>query len=130
MIVVDSSTVVAGLVDSGPAGRWAEDVLASASLAAPHLLGAEVTNVLRRAVAAGDITNDVASLALGDLAQLRVQRFPFEPVADRIWALRHSVTAYDAWYVAVAEWLDVPLATLDLRLTRAHGPSCRFLVPT
>ncbi|MDH3683332.1 MAG: type II toxin-antitoxin system VapC family toxin [Acidimicrobiia bacterium] len=89
-----------------------------------------MADVLRRAVTTGDITSDVASLALRDLVQLGPQYFPFEFVADRVWALRHNVTAYDAWYVALAEWLDAPLATLDLRLAGAIGPTCRFIVPS
>ena len=38
------------------------------------------------------------------------------------------VADMDAWYVAVAEALSAPLATLDIRLTKAPGPHCRFLV--
>ena len=41
-----------------------------------------------------------------------------------------ATTDYDAWYVAAAEALGLPLATLDRRLSRAAGPSCRFLVPS
>ena len=51
------------------------------------------------------------------------------PHAERVWALRHNLTAYDAWYVAVAEALDCPLATLDRRLSRASGPACEVLTP-
>jgi predicted nucleic acid-binding protein len=40
-----------------------------------------------------------------------------------------SVTPDDAWYVALAEALDVPLATLDVRLAAASGPRCVFLTP-
>lgn len=126
-LVVDSSVVVAALVDTGPDGIWAEAQLASGPLAAPHLMPAEVGNVLRRAVAAGDLSADVASLAHGDLLDLRVGLFPYEPFADRVWDLRGGVTAYDAWYVALAEQLDAPLATLDQRLRRAPGPRCRFV---
>jgi predicted nucleic acid-binding protein len=43
--------------------------------------------------------------------------------------LRVTVSAYDAWYVALAEALDVPFATLDSRLARAPGPRCAFHVP-
>ncbi len=43
--------------------------------------------------------------------------------------LRHNLTSYDAWYVALAEALDLPLGTLDARLIRAGGGSCRFLIP-
>ena len=55
--------------------------------------------------------------------------FAFEPFAARAWALRATVTSYDAWYVAVAEAIATPLATLDLRLARAAGPRCRFQTP-
>lgn len=54
---------------------------------------------------------------------------PFEPFAERVWELRRNVTSYDAWYVAVAEAFRLPLATLDRRLSRASGPSCRFRLP-
>ena len=47
----------------------------------------------------------------------------------RIWGLRSNLTSYDAWYVALAEGLDCPLATLDRTLTRAPGPKCAFIVP-
>jgi predicted nucleic acid-binding protein len=61
--------------------------------------------------------------------QLNIELFSYEPFSDRIWELRHDVTSYDAWYVAIAESLDLPLATLDEHLCRAKGPECEFLVP-
>lgn len=131
MIVVDASLVAAALVDGGPDGTWAEGVLETADhLAAPHLLPAEVANVLRRASLAGELGDDVASLAHADLLALRVELFPWEPLAYRAWDLRRNLTAYDAWYVALAEALGAPLATLDERLARAAGPRCEFVVPS
>ena len=130
MTVVDASVVVAALVDGGGDGRWAEDVLQEEPLAAPHHLPVEVANILRRAALSEDLSPDVASLAHADLLDLRVDLVAYAPLADRVWELRSNVTAYDAWYVALAEQLDVPLATLDQRLSRATGPQCRFLVPT
>ena len=127
-VVVDASVVVAALVDSGPDGRWAEEVLAAGGLVAPSLLPVEVASVLRRA-AAGGIGDDVASLAHADLGALAVRFVPYEVVAERVWALRATVTPYDAWYVAVAELLGLELATLDRRLARAVGPACGFLLP-
>jgi predicted nucleic acid-binding protein len=59
-----------------------------------------------------------------------VELFPFAPLADRVWALHPTVTAYDAAFVAVAEALDAPLVTLDRRLARASGPRCAFVVPS
>jgi predicted nucleic acid-binding protein len=128
-LVVDASIVVAALVDSGPAGLWAESLLRSEPLTAPHLMPAEVSNILRRAAIAGDITSDAAALAQNDLLALRVELFPFQPFASRVWALRANVTAYAAWYVALAEVLAAPLATLDAKLSRAAGPACAFVMP-
>lgn len=129
LVVVDASIVVAALVDGGPDGRWAEQVLLSGDLAAPHLLPAEVGNVLRRAALIGQISADAATLAHADLQALRIDLFPYEPFAGRIWELRANVTAYDAWYVALAELLDCPLATLDQRLARAPGINCEVTLP-
>ena len=125
-LVVDASVVVAALVDSGPDGAWADALLAGGALAAPHLLPVEVASALRRAVLAGELSGEIASLAYADLLDLRVELFPYEPTAERAWELRDTVTAYDAWYVALAESLEASLATLDARLTRAPGPRCEF----
>lgn len=127
--VVDASVVVAALIDDGPAGRWAEELLASTPLAAPHLMPVEAANILRRAALAGDVSDDIASLAHADLLALAVDLFPYDVLADRIWELRGAVTAYDGCYVALAESLKAPLATLDGHLTRAPGPRCSFIGP-
>lgn len=128
-LVVDSSVVVAALVDGGPDGVWAERLLATEPLAAPHLMQVEAANILRRAAIAGEITSEAAALAHGDLLALRVDLFPYEPLAGRVWDLRENLTAYDACYVSLAEALDASLATLDGRLARASGPSCPFELP-
>jgi predicted nucleic acid-binding protein len=129
MLVVDAAMVVAALVDSGPDGSWANRRLASDALAAPHLMPVEVANILRRAVLSGELSADSASMAHADLLALRVDLFPYGPFAVRVWELRDNVTAYDAWYVALAESLDAKLATLDARLSRATGPRCTFELP-
>jgi predicted nucleic acid-binding protein len=40
-----------------------------------------------------------------------------------------NLSCYDAWYVALAEFLGVKLATLNARLARAPGPCCGFWLP-
>ena len=115
--------------DRGPDGTWAEGLLSSDHLAAPHLMPVEVANILRRALRAGEISGDTASLAHADLLALPVELFPYAPFGARTWELRTSITAYDGWYVAVAEALSASLATLDARLSRAAGPRCDFVVP-
>jgi predicted nucleic acid-binding protein len=127
--VVDASVVVAALVDSGPHGEWAEGILAAGSLHAPELALVETANILRRLEWAKQISASEANAAYEDLTQLDMELFSFNPFSDRVWELRHTVTCYDAWYVALAEALTLPLATLDGRLYRAAGPTCRFLTP-
>ncbi len=129
LLVVDASVLIVALVDGGADGQWAEEILTGGSLAAPHLMPVEVANILRRAERAGEISADVAALAHADLADLRVDLFPYLPFADRVWEPRSNLTAYDAWYVALAERLECELATLDGRLSRAPGPRCGFVVP-
>lgn len=129
-MIVDASVVVAGLLDDGPEGRWAEDVLASVGLAAPHLLPAEVANVLRRMERRGDISSDLATLAMGDIESLGIDLVEFAPFHRRIWALHHNLTSYDGWYVALAEAVGEPLATLDRRLADATGIGCEVLFPS
>ena len=127
--VVDASLLVAALVDSGPDGAWAEEVVADAPLYAPELVSVEATNILRRLERAKQITSATANAAYEDLLQLDLELVPFQPFAQRIWELRHNVTSYDAWHVALAESISLPLATLDKKLARTKGVTCEFLTP-
>jgi predicted nucleic acid-binding protein len=129
MLVVDASAIVALLVDAGPDGTWAERVLAGEQLVAPHLMPVEAANILRRAAARGDVSADAAALAHADLLSLGVDLYPYEPFAPRVWELRENLSAYDAWYVALAEAMHARLATLDRAMSRAAGPRCGFLTP-
>lgn len=128
-VVADASAVVALLIDAGPVGRWARDVVVDGPLLAPHLMPGEVTNILRRRLLAGDLSGDNAAMAHADLVALPVELISYAPCAGRVWELHPNLTAYDAWYVAIAEAFDGSMATLDLRLARARGPRCAFLTP-
>ncbi len=128
-LVIDSSVIIAALIDTGPEGSWAESLIASETLVAPELVMVEATNILRRLEFAKDISSLESGLAQKDLMRLDVQLFPFHPFADRIWALRNDLAGDDAWYVALAEALDCCLATLDYTLTKASGVKCDFAVP-
>lgn len=103
--------------------------MAEESLAAPELVLVEASNILRRLERADEISSLEATISHGDLLQLDMELVPFAPFARRVWALRNNLTSYDAWYVALAETLDCPLATLDRGLARASGPECRIVVP-
>lgn len=129
MAVVDASVLVAATTDAGPEGSWAERIIEKGDLVAPHLVLVEATNILRRLEQMKRLTQLEATAAHEDLLHLDLELLPFEPFAARIWELRHNLTSYDAWYVAIAEAIEIPLATIDRRLARASGPQCRFSTP-
>jgi predicted nucleic acid-binding protein len=129
LIVLDASALVAAVADEGPEGRWAERLVLLDVLAAPHLVLVEAGNILRRLVLAGSLSEREGALAHGDVLDCDLELFPYSPFARRIWELHRVITVCDAWYVALAEALRAPLATLDRKLTRAHGTRCRFLTP-
>ncbi len=101
----------------------------SGLLLGPELVHAEATNILRRLERARLITTSEANAAQEDFTQLDIELFPFEPFAGRIWELRHNVTSYYAWYVAIAEALNLTLATMDEPLSKSNGVTCKFLTP-
>ena len=129
-LVVDASVLVEALTNRDEAGRWARQALQLDGIVSAHHAPLEVANVLRRLESTGEVSPDLAAIANVELSAMRLDLYPFQPYADRVWQLRHSVTIQDGWYVALAESLGAPLATVDLRLTRAPGPQCSFLTPT
>lgn len=84
-----------------------------------HLLDIEVTHVLRQLVLAGRLIPGQASAILADLAEFRLIRHLHYAHLERIWQLRSNLSAYDAAYVSLAEFLDAPLLTLDARMAHA-----------
>lgn len=119
MIVLDASSAVCVLLNS-PVDRAARirERLRGEELQAPHLIDLEVAHALRRMVLIGDLTSAGAEEALNSLAWLEVDRHPHYPFLGDIWRMRSNRTAYDAAYVALAEFLRAPLITLDGRMAR------------
>jgi predicted nucleic acid-binding protein len=95
------------------------------TLHAPHLIDAEVSQVLRRNVTNKVLPEGRAKEALQDLADIRLRRYPHIPFLPRVWGLRANLTAYDALYVALAESLDATLVTRDGKLAASPGHSAR-----
>ena len=113
-------------------GRDAEDDLLAAlagDIDAPHLVDIEVLSVLRGLVLGGKLDPVDAVRSRRDYFAFTITRHETEPLAERIWQLRHQFTAYAASYLALAEALKVPLITCDAKLaTRGHSAEIH-LVP-
>ncbi len=122
VIVLDASAVVALLLNT-PAGSRVAEAISSAelSLQAPELVDVEVLQALRRYVRTGELTAERGGICVEALGQLDISRFGHAELASRVWAPRENLTAYDAAYIALAEALDAPPLTLDVRLAAAPG---------
>ena len=122
MIVVDASVIVEMLLRTQAGIRVEPRIQTMTSTVhSPHLLDAEVAHVVRRYTLAADIDAERGAEMVGILRDLVIHRHDHRPLLGRVWELRHSVGAYDALYVALAEALDAPLLTADGRLATAHG---------
>ncbi len=60
---------------------------------------------------------------------MSIERHDAEYLRRRIWMMRHNLTAYDAAYVALAEALNLPLATSDFKLAAVAVNYCEVLIP-
>jgi len=126
VIVLDASAAVEWLLRTPAGEALGRQLISSAeTLHAPHLIDVEVAQVMRRYVLNGIVRADRAQMALQDLADLRIRRYPHPPLIDRVWQLRGNLTAYDAFYVALAERLDASLITRDSKLAAAPGHKAR-----
>ena len=126
MIVIDASAVLEILLNTAAGERLADRVLHPAeTVHAPHLLDVEVLQVLRRYARAGDLVAERGQEAIEDLNDLPLTRYPHQILLDRVWELRHNLTAYTAIYIALAEALDAPLVTRDKRLASSRGHDAR-----
>jgi predicted nucleic acid-binding protein len=125
VLVVDTSAVIAALAAADPPLELLERLASDNDLHAPHLIDVEFLHALRRLCFSGDMSEDRAADARVDFRDLAVVRYPHEELTDRIWELRHNLTAYDAAFVALAEALEAPLVTVDGRLATAPGHAAR-----
>lgn len=96
------------------------------ALFAPAHLDAEIVSALRGIARSSPGLDGIVPRALAHLAGFPVRRMPLAPLLQRMWELRHNLTAYDAAYIALAERLDAVLITCDARLATANGPGCTF----
>lgn len=121
VLVIDTSAVLEALAAHDPAPGLVERLVHDGDLHGPHLIDTEVLHALRRMTMNGAISDERATDARSDFAELALVHYPHQPLSDRVWTLRHNLTAYDATFVALAESLNTPLITCDARLASAPG---------
>lgn len=105
----------------------------------PDLFYIECTNVLWKYIRAGLYNRTEAE---GNLADLKLLRLTVTPAVDLMLdafdlSISYGVSAYDACYVALAQYNNVPLLTQDQRLVNLLTPQgfdiqlfSDFLIPT
>ena len=121
-MVLDASGAVEFLLNTGAGNRLATRLADETEVVhVPHLIDLEIAQVLRRYTRHEMLSARTGALALERWRSLDVQRYSHEPFLDRIWQLRHNVTAYDAIYVALAEALSTVLVTGDRKLAGMRG---------
>jgi predicted nucleic acid-binding protein len=128
VIVVDTSAVIAALAGRPIIPELLTRLREDPDLHSPHLVDVEMIHGLRGLVRAGKLSEDRAADVLDDFADLSMIRYPHQPLIDRMWELRHGLTAYDSAFVALSEALQAPLITCDARLAAAPGHHARVEV--
>jgi predicted nucleic acid-binding protein len=129
MLVVDASCLYE-VITEGPFAEETRNILATSDeLAAPAIIDVEIVSLIRRDLLSSTLAPSRADIAMAELNDWCGERFPVRPMNERVWQLRSNVRTWDAYYVALAEYLSVPLVTLDRRLNASQGPLCSFIVP-
>jgi predicted nucleic acid-binding protein len=123
MTVVDASIVVRLMLNRRDDTELHERFRRHRHVHAPALIDAEVLSAVRGLLLTSKpsirITVDRAQQMLDDFGDLPLVRHPMQPFQRRVLALRDNFTAYDAFYVALAEALRMPLLTDDRKYEKA-----------
>jgi predicted nucleic acid-binding protein len=123
--VLDASAMVLAVSGKTDAAATLRRRLSGVRKHAPHLIDAEVGDVLWRHERQARLSEEEALLAVRAARALVDHRYSHVgPLTELAWTWRHNLSFYDALYVALASLLDLPLITGDLRLSRAPDLPC------
>lgn len=123
MTVVDASIVVRLLQNRRGDALLRERFGRDGHVHAPALIDAEVASAIRGLMLASRsavrVTPARAEQMLEDYADLPLVRYPMQPFQRRVLAMRDDFSAYDAFYLALAESVGMPLLTDDRKYAKA-----------
>lgn len=123
--VIDASALAYAFVGKTSTAADLRTELREIRCHAPHLIDAELGNVLRKRARSGDITATEALTALRAARVIIDFRYPHTgALAEHAWLMRDTLSFYDALYASLATRLEVPLLTGDKRLSKAPGLGC------
>ncbi len=124
-LVLDTSALAYALIGRTTEATELRKVLTGTICHAPHLVDAELGNVLRRRTRSGDISSEQALVAISTARDVIDYRYPhFGALSAVAWKWRDNLSFYDALYVALAARLDIPLLTGDRRIAGVPGLPC------
>ncbi len=126
-IVVDASAVVDLLVRAADSNS-AAIVSRQDRLLAPSQIDVEVCGALKKLERRGRLTSPVASALVGSFRSMVTELVPNRKLMPLAWRLRHNCSMGDAFYVALASALAVPLLTRDRRLAAAASDEVEILL--
>ena len=126
MICLDASLALKLLVVEEDSARarslWRSWIAAGVEVAAPGLFVFECVSALRRMVVRKDLEEERASSAIGLLRTMPVSLRAPRGLVERAWDIARELdrpTAYDSFYLGLAELLDIECWTADRRLFNA-----------
>jgi predicted nucleic acid-binding protein len=126
VIVLDTSAMIEFLLVRDDVGLRVREAVSDTAVAAPYAIDLECASVLRGLVLGGKVPADVGESAIELLDRINLRRFDHAPLMRRIWELRHNMWPYDAVFASLAEYLDVPLVTLDKKFAGVPGIRCEI----
>ncbi|WP_419947370.1 type II toxin-antitoxin system VapC family toxin [Candidatus Poriferisodalis sp.] len=102
-----------------PAASAIRSRLRHNELHAPAHLDAEVLSAIGRHHRADLLSAEEASLRLGLLQRMPIQRHHLPALLPDAWGYRHNLRLADALYAALADRLGIPILSTDRRLVAA-----------
>jgi len=117
-LVFDASAWIDLLLGEAASDRIA-DRIEQNILHAPAHVDLELLSAFGRIERSGQLTSAAVDMRLRAAESVVIQRHALEGLSAGAWRRRQSLRISDAFYVELADQLDVPLITTDLRLAQA-----------